>query len=251
MKSRFTFARALICLSIASAAVWTTAWAEEFLSGIPWLEPKVITPPAPGEPPSDAIVLFNGKDLSQWEGGDQWIVKEGYAISRGGGISTKQTFGDCQVHVEWAAPEKVEGSGQGRGNSGVYLMGSYEVQILDSHQNKTYYDGQAGSVYKQSPPLVNASKKPGEWQTYDIVFKAPVFDDVGKLTRPAYISVLHNGIAVQNNFEIQGTTAWDAAPKYNVHPKKLPIQLQFHGNPVRFRNIWVRDLTRVTPEKVR
>lgn len=248
----FRLSRAVLCLVLlATAALWTSAWAEEYLSGIPWLEPKLVEPAAPGEPPSDAIVLFDGKDLSKWEGGDKWIIKDGYAISHGGTLSTKQGFGDCQVHVEWASPEKVEGSGQGRGNSGVYIMGGYEVQILDSYQNKTYYDGQAASIYKQSPPLVNASKKPGQWQTFDIVFKAPVFDDAGKLTRAAYITVLHNGVAVQNNFEILGTTAWDAAPKYNVHPAKLPIQLQFHGNPVRFRNIWVRELERVTPGKVR
>ena len=134
-----------------------------------------------GGPPSDAIVLFDGKDLSKWDGGDKWQVQDGYAISGGNDIHTKQAFGDCQLHVEWATPEKVEGDGQGRGNSGVFLMGLYEVQVLDSYQNKTYADGQAAAIYKQHPPLVNACRKPGEWQTYDIIFEAPRFDKQGKL----------------------------------------------------------------------
>ncbi len=161
---------------------------------------------------------------------------------RGGGATTRQAFGDCQVHVEWATPDKVEGSGQGRGNSGVYLMGKYEVQILDSYDNETYYDGQAGSIYKQNPPLVNACRKPGEWQTYDILFSAPQFDAAGKLTKPAYVTVLQNGVLVQNHFQIEGSTAWDAPPAYSAHPDKLPLSLQDHGNPVRFRNMWVREL---------
>ena len=216
--------------------------AEEYISGKKWEEPKVIDPGPPGGPPSDAIVLFDGKDLSAWEGGDKWKIEAGAATAREGGIGTKQPFGDCQLHVEWASPEKVKGDGQNRGNSGVYLMGKYEVQILDSYDNKTYFDGQAGSLYKQHPPLVNACRKPGEWQTYDIIFTAPRFDESGKLSKPAYVTVLHNGVLVQNHFEIEGTSAWDEAPKYEKHPDKLPVQLQFHGNPVRFRNIWIREL---------
>jgi hypothetical protein len=216
--------------------------ANEWISGIPWAEPAVVDPGPVGGPPSDAIVLFDGKDLSKWDGAQPWKIQDGYAISNGNDIRTKQGFGDCQLHVEWATPEKVEGEGQGRGNSGVFLMGLYEVQILDSYQNKTYFDGQAAAIYKQHPPLVNACRKPDEWQTYDIVFEAPRYDPQGGLTRPAFITVLQNGVLVQNHFQIQGETAWDSPPKYKVHPAKLPIQLQWHGNPIRFRNIWIREL---------
>ena len=145
----------------------------EYQSGIKWPDVKVIDPGPVGGPPSDAIVLFDGKDLSQWVDGDKWIVQDGYVITSKKDIHTKQSFGDCQLHVEWASPEEVKGSGQGRGNSGVYIMGLYEVQILDSYDNTTYPDGQAGAIYKQQPPLVNACRKPGEWQTYDIIFSAP------------------------------------------------------------------------------
>lgn len=215
---------------------------KEWKSGVVWPQPKLVDPGPVGGPPSDAIVLFDGKDLAQFNEGDKWIIKDGYAISAKTGITSKQSFGDCQLHVEWASPEKVEGYSQGRGNSGVYLMGRYEVQILDSWGNDTYYDGQAASIYKQSPPLVNACRKPGEWQSYDIIFKAPRFDENGKLTAPAYITVLHNGVLVQNHFELKGGTFWHQPPAYTAHPEKLPMQLQFHGNPVRFRNIWIREL---------
>ena len=216
--------------------------AEEWVSGIPWPEPPVVDPGPIGGPPSDAIVLFDGKDLSKWNNADKWQIKDGYAVSNGNDIETKQGFGNCQLHVEWAAPEKVEGSGQGRGNSGVFLMGLYEVQILDCYNNKTYFDGQTAAIYKQHPPLVNACRKPGEWQTYDIIFEAPRFDRKGKLTRPAFVTVLHNGVLVQNHFAILGTTAWEKPPLYKAHAAKLPIILQYHGNPVRFRNIWIREL---------
>lgn len=216
---------------------------DEWVSGIPWPEVRVVDPGPVGGPPSDAIVLFDGKDLSQWVGGDQWIVKDGCAIADGGYLMhTKQAFGDCQLHIEWASPEKIEGQGQERGNSGVYLMGFYEVQILDSHNNGTYFDGQAGAIYKQHPPLVNACRMPGQWQTYDIIFEAPRFDPQGKLTRPAYFTVFHNGVLVQNHFPLLGTTAWDQPPKYTAHPSKLPLALQYHFDQVRFRNIWIREL---------
>jgi hypothetical protein len=222
--------------------------ADEWKSGIPWPEVKVVDPGKVGGPPSDAIVLFDGKDLSQWEGG-QWQVKDGCMIAAGDnntwerqGLNTKQAFGDCQLHIEWASPEKVEGVEQERGNSGVFIMGLYEVQILDSYENPTYRDGQAAAIYKQHPPLVNVCRKPGEWQTYDIVFEAPRFDAQGNLTRPAFVTVLHNGVLVQNHFEIQGATAWDQVPKYTAHASKLPLSLQYHHNPVRFRNIWIREL---------
>ncbi len=229
-------------LLIGLALVVARLSGDEFKSGKVWPRPKVIDPGAPcGGAPSDAIVLIGGQDLSAWVGADKWLNENGAVTVRGGGATTKQSFGDCQVHVEWATPEKVEGSGQGRGNSGVYLMGRYEVQILDSYDNETYYDGQAGSIYKQNPPLVNVCRKPGEWQTYDIIFSAPQFQ-AGRLIKPAYVTVLQNGVLVQNHFQIEGTTAWDAAPAYSFHPDKLPLSLQDHGNPVRFRNMWVREL---------
>jgi hypothetical protein len=214
----------------------------EYKSGKVWPEPKVLEPGRTDDsPPADAIVLFDGKDLSKWEGGERWRIADGVATVRGRDIQTKQSFGDCQLHLEWAAPEKVSGSGQGRGNSGVYLMGHYEIQVLDSYQNHTYPDGSAGALYKQSPPLVNVSRKPGEWQSFDIIFTAPRFKE-GKLARPGYVTVLHNGVLIQNHTEIQGTTAWDRAPAYEPHAEKLPLQLQDHGNPVRYRNIWIREL---------
>jgi 3-keto-disaccharide hydrolase len=221
----------------------------EYKSGIVWPEPALVTPGKDAGPPSDAIVLFDGKDLSKWNGGDKWIIQDGYAIAAKNGITTKDPYGDCQLHVEFATPEKVEGRGQGRGNSGVYLMEKYEVQILDSYENKTYFDGQCASIYKQHPPLVNASHKPGEWQTYDIIFEAPRFDADKKLTRPGYVTVLHNGIVVQNHFELQGGTFYDQPAKYTAHPPKAPLHLQFHGNPVRFRNIWIRELKEIEGKK--
>jgi hypothetical protein len=214
----------------------------EYKSGKVWPEPKVLAPGKTDDaPPADAIVLFDGKDLSQWEGGDRWRIEDGVATVRGSGIQTKRSFGDCQLHIEWASPERVSGSGQGRGNSGVYLMGRYEIQVLDSYKNHTYPDGSAGALYKQQPPLVNVSRQPGEWQSFDIIFKAPRFKD-GKLDKPGYVTVLHNGVLIQNHTEIEGTTAWDRAPAYEPHPEKQPLHLQDHGNPVRFRNIWIREL---------
>ena len=237
-----------VSLTVLGAAVLlasaSLAWfAQEYKSGKVWPVPPVVDPGPPGGPPSDAIVLFDGKDLSQWEGGDKWLVKDGVATVKGGGITSKQGFGDCQLHVEWAAPAEVSGKGQGRGNSGIYLMGRYEVQVLDSYNNETYPDGQAGSLYKQWPPLVNASRKPGEWQTFDIIFKAPRFDSDGKLASPGHVTVLHNGVLVQNHAELQGSTAWDRPPEYEAHPAKLPLHIQDHRNPVRFRNIWIRELS--------
>jgi hypothetical protein len=210
----------------------------------PTVEPRLINP---GPPPSDAIVLFDGTDLSQWVGDNgspaKWLLEDGaMVVNKTGSIRTKQSFGDCQLHIEWATPAKVEGSDQGRGNSGVFLMGHYEVQVLDSYQNKTYYHGQAGAIYKQSAPLVNASRKPGEWQSYDIIFHAPRRNAEGKVIKPATITVLHNGVLIQDHFEILGSTFLDA-PEYQKHPDKAPISLQDHGNPVRYRNIWIRELS--------
>lgn len=213
---------------------------DEYLSGIVWPEPPIIEAPA-AKPPSDAVVLFDGRDLSQFENAAAWIVKDGYAEVRDTNISTKQAFGDCQLHLEFATPEIVEGTGQQCGNSGVYLMGRYEVQILNSFQNKTYFDGQCGAIYKQQPPMVNASRPPGQWQTYDIIFTAPRFKQDGSLQSPAFITVLHNGVLIHNHLELAGGTFWEQPPHYESHPGKLPLVIQNHGNPVRFRNIWIRE----------
>tara|TARA_R110002095_G_scaffold215163_1_gene208696 strand:+ start:1537 stop:2301 length:765 start_codon:yes stop_codon:yes gene_type:complete len=219
---------------------------EEYKNGLIWKEPTIVTT-SPGKPPSDAIILFDGKNLNQWNDGDQWKIQDGYAVTTSKSIETKQSFGDCQLHLEWATPEKIEGKGQGRGNSGVFLMGKYEVQILDSYENKTYFDGQAGSIYKQWPPLVNACRKPGEWQTYDIIFTAPRFDAYGQLVKPAFITVIQNGVVVQNHTELQGSTFYHQPPFYTAHEEKLPLQLQFHQNDTRFRNIWIREIAEIQP----
>ena len=213
-------------------------------------QPRVITPGSqetPGTPPSDAMVLFNGTDLSKWQTskGDPaaWKVENGYmeVVAKAGEIRTKDEFTDFQLHVEWRAPTPPQGDSQERGNSGVYLLGQYEVQVLDSFENITYPDGQAGAIYGQHPPLVNASRKPGEWQTYDIVFTAPRFKD-GKLETPAYVTVLHHGVVIHNHTEILGSTGHRILAKYSERGAKGPILLQDHGNPVRYRNIWIRPL---------
>lgn len=203
--------------------------------------------------PSDAILLFGGKDLNQWQGAEsgeaKWRVVDGAmeVVPKTGDIKTKESFCDIQLHIEWMTPTKITGDdgkileSQGRNNSGVFLQERYELQVLDSYENKTYSNGQAGSIYKQSIPAVNASRKPGEWQTYDIIFTAPAFDTAKKLTKPGYVTVLHNGVLVQNHFEIQGATAWIGKPVYDAHGC-APLRLQDHGNPVRFKNIWVRKI---------
>jgi hypothetical protein len=159
-----------------------------------------------------------------------------------GDIATARGFGDVQLHIEWATPTPPHGESQERGNSGVFLMGRYEVQVLDSYNNKTYPDGQASALYGQYPPLVNASRPPGEWQSYDIVFRRPRFDAQGKLLKPARVTVFHNGVLVQDDVELTGPTAHQRRPPYEAHPERLPIKLQDHGNPIRFRNIWLREL---------
>jgi len=215
----------------------------------PKTEPPIITPGKTNtDPPSDAIVLFGGRDLTRWRASDgspaKWTIRDGYIeVAPGAGdITTSEKFGDVQLHIEWATPAVPKGEGQERGNSGVFLMGQYEVQVLDSYDNKTYYHGQAGSVYKQHAPLVNASRKPGEWQTYDIVFHAPRFDEQGKVIDRARVTVLHNGVLIQNNAEIYGITYNDRPALYIAHPAQESIRLQDHGNPVRYRNIWIRRL---------
>jgi hypothetical protein len=232
------------------------------LPGQPWHvhdpdrpHPRVVSPgAAPGVPPSDAIVLFNGKDLSQWAqygtGADrdkivdpQWKVGDGYfeVAARSGGLYTREKFGDCQLHVEWSSPTEVRGASQGRGNSGVLLMSRYEIQVLDMWENPTYADGQAGAIYGQWPPLVNPARKPGEWNTYDIVFEAPRFEGE-RLTKPAFATVLYNGVIVHNRKELMGPMVYRQVAKYTRHAAEEPLMLQDHNNPVRYRNIWIRRL---------
>jgi hypothetical protein len=230
------------------------------LPGMPWHvhdparpKPPIVAPGAsPGAPPSDAIVLFDGKDLSKWSqhgrNGEmlepQWPLREGYfeTGARTGSLYTRESFGDVQLHVEWSAPTPVVGTSQGRGNSGILLMGLYEIQVLDSYDNVTYADGQAGSIYGQWPPLANAARKPGEWQTYDIIFEAPRFDG-GKLVKPAYQTVIWNGVIVHNRKDVMGPMIYrDVASYKTPHAAELPLMLQDHNNPVRYRNIWIRRL---------
>jgi hypothetical protein len=217
-------------------------------------QPKVITPgefstqEKVGSAPSDAVVLFDGKDLSQWKHSNGkeagWKVENGYAevAPKSGDIFTKQEFGpDVQLHIEFATPPP-EGDGQGRGNSGAFLFGRYEIQILDSYNNPTYPDGQATAIYGQTPPLVNASRKPGEWQVYDIVFSGPRFNEDGTVAKPAAATILHNGVVTQNHTILIGDTPHRNVGKYSKHGEKGPIKLQDHNNPMRFRNIWIREL---------
>src|SRR5580704_4643450 len=218
--------------------------------------PPIVTPGTessqerPGRPPSDAIVLFDGTSLSAWVGDlkgqttePKWKVENGYmeVEPSAGDIRTKEKFGDIQLHVEWTSPTKIDGVSQARGNSGILLMGRYEIQVLDSYDSPTYADGQAASIYGQKPPLVNACRPPGQWQTYDIVFEAPKFEGQ-KLVKPGYATVFHNGIVVHNRQEITGTTPHATVGIYTAHGAEEPLQLQNHRNLVRYRNIWVRRL---------
>ncbi|MBL7829126.1 MAG: DUF1080 domain-containing protein [Saprospiraceae bacterium] len=212
--------------------------------------PKVIEPANGSAAPSDAIILFNGKNLSEWVSHKNNTIDAPWTVNADGSmtvkpgtgdIETKKSFGDCQLHLEFKAPEEVKGEGQGRGNSGVFLQNRYEVQVLDCFRNKTYSNGQTGSIYKQSMPLVNACLAPGQWQTYDILYTAPRFNRDGILTAPGRITVLHNGIVIQLNTEIKGTTEYIGLPKVSAHDK-APIRLQDHGDLVSYRNIWIREL---------
>lgn len=222
-----------------------------FLPGNKWRvhdkfrpRPAVVTPPPTGPmvpAPADAKVLFDGTNTDAWT--RPWKIEDGaMVVTKGlGSNETREKFGDMQLHLEFATPAEVKGNGQGRGNSGVIIQGRYEIQVLDSYNNETYADGQCGSVYGQNPPLVNASRKPGEWQTYDILFTAPQFTPDGKLESPAFVTVIHNGIVVQNHREILWPVAHRDVNKYAPHGP-APLQLQDHNNPTRFRNIWVRPL---------
>ncbi len=217
--------------------------------------PAAVDPgPGPAQPmpaPKDAVVLFDGTNLDAWQGrkGEAaWTLVEGGAmeVSRTGDIRTKQEFGDCQLHIEWMAPPP-KGHGQGRGNSGVFFFGRYEVQVLDSFENPTYADGQAAAIYGQKPPYVNVTRPPGQWNVYDIVFVAPRFGDDGGLRSPARLTVIHNGVVVQLDEDLLGPTSHKSLPRYRAHGPKGPIKLQDHGNPMRFRNIWVRPITLERP----
>ena len=221
-------------------------------------EPKIVNPGATcGAPPSDAVILFDGKNLNEWvsakdESPARWVVADGVmtVAKSAGNIETKRAFKNYQLHIEWRIPANITGSGQARGNSGVFLASTgpgdagYELQVLDSYNNKTYANGQAGSIYKQSPPQVNANRKPGEWQTYDVVWTAPTFNSDGSLTTPAYVTAFFNGVLVQDHFELKGETLYIGKPFYKAF-SSAPIKLQAHGDksePISYRNIWVREL---------
>lgn len=243
---RFTLPVAA-CLATASGSLS----AQEWKSGIEWQEPPLVTPGVTDDaPPSDAIVLFDGTNLDAWHNGEKWKVQDGVAIPQETAITSKQNFGDMQLHLEWSAPTEIRGEGQGRGNSGCYLMGLYEVQVLDSFENPTYFDGQAGSIYKQTPPLANAMRKPGEWNYYDIIFNAPRFRSNGDVVKPGYVTLIQNGVLMLNHFELEGPTSFVEAPHYKPHAETGPISLQFHGDAVKFRNIWVREIKPPTGRRV-
>lgn len=247
---------ALACLGLALPAAAQEGEAQQEMSEEQQSKITEVWEPVPEKieapadaPPSDATVLFGGDNLDAWEGEEggpaPWIVEDGIMrVARGeGGIRTTEAFCDVQLHVEWRAPAETEGyEGQDRGNSGIFLQERYEVQVLDSYENPTYANGQAASIYKQHIPLVNASRPPGEWQEYDIVYTAPDFSEDGKLTEPARITVLHNGVVVQNDAEIQGRTVWIGAPVYDEAHGCAPIYLQDHDADVAYRNIWARPL---------
>ena len=250
MKSR------LVTVSLLLAAVTTFAQVPEPMKMKPEMTeiwdpeiPVITAGQTPDDAPSDAIVLFDGTNLNEWTNGKgeaaEWVVADGcVTVKRGTGtIQTKRQFNDFQLHIEWRSPAEVIGESQGRGNSGVFMQGIYEVQVLDNYNNRTYRNGQAGSVYKQHPPLVNACKAPGVWQTYDIIYTAPRFNENGTYFTPPTVTVLHNGVLVQNNVKMRGPTEYIGVPEYTVKKHGAgPLVLQDHGNPVSFRNIWIREL---------
>lgn len=242
---RFTILTALFAATAITCNAQQTMKPEETEVWEP--VPKVVTPGKGTAAPSDAVVLFDGNSLAHWEsakgGPAGWTLAEGaMTVKAGAGdIRTRKSFQNFQLHIEWRTPAEVKGESQGRGNSGIFLQDRYELQVLDSYNNRTYSNGQAGSIYKQSIPLVNASLPPGEWQTYDVIYTAPRFDSKGKVTSKGRVTVLHNGVLVQNNTEIQGTTEYIGKPK-NIAHGAAPLRLQDHGNPVSYRNIWIREL---------
>ncbi len=265
---------AVVCLSGLAVAAASGRWAQNPQTGAPvqyvetetgrWMvhdesrpAPPVVVPgvcgaeTGPAKPPADATVLFDGVSLSNWTdekgGPSKWIVHDGFmeSVKGAGYAKSRREFGSCQLHVEFATPAVVSGTGQGRGNSGVFLHGMYEIQVLDSYDNKTYPDGQCGALYGRAVPLVNASCKPGQWQTYDIIYHRPLFDQAGKVKKRALFTVLHNGVLIHDHVELTGGTGWVAAhaiTDYVPHGDRGPLMLQDHSNPVRFRNIWIREL---------
>ena len=243
MKYMITIFLAVIPAVVLNAQEWTAN-----LTSVYEPVPEVVTPGQGTLPPSDAIILFDGSNLDEWEsargGPAEWDVEDGImtVVKGTGAIVSKKAFGDIQLHLEWRSPVEIEGDGQKRGNSGIYIQKRYEVQILDSYENSTYVNGQAAAVYKQHIPLVNACRPPGEWQTYDIIFRAPRFREDGSLFSPATVTVIHNGILVQNHVTLLGTTENVGLPKWIKHDLKQPLQLQDHSDPVSFRNIWIREL---------
>lgn len=276
MKLIFAILMSLIMLPVFAQEIPQPDW-DELGKTKPWAvtelykDMKQVTPGEGTQPPSDAVVLFDGDDLDQWQKAQygspvnmegfeamiplldpdyqgpsaEWNIRDGaLEVKAGmGSIATKQSFGDIQLHIEWRAPKMpADKKGQAGGNSGVILMGMYEVQVLNSYENPTYNNGQAASVYKQHIPLVNASRPPEQWQEYDIIFMAPKFSEQGTLVNPAQVTVIHNGILVQNNVELLGPTCYIGTPYYIAHPEKLPLVLQDHSDPMQFRNIWVREL---------
>ncbi|MDR3110101.1 MAG: DUF1080 domain-containing protein [Planctomycetaceae bacterium] len=247
------------CFLLGSICYSASVSAQDWRSGIPWEKPVVVTPGAAvSDAPSDAIILFDGKNMDAWSH-QKWKVEDGaVTITGGGSVNTKQKFGSVQLHIEFMTPTPAKGKGQGRGNSGIlFFGGKYEVQVLDSYEDETYFDGQCAAIYKQRPPLVNACKKPGEWQTYDIFFNKPKLKvedgKVVEVERPARLTVVQNGVLVVNAFDLEGETAWHIPPTYTPIPDKGPIMLQDHGNPVKYRNIWVREIpdTNFKPERTR
>ncbi len=267
---RFVFGCGCLVALVAGAALWAQAPKKE--PPVQWVDtptgrwmvhdearpaPPVVMPgvcgaqETPARPPADAVVLFDGKDLSNWTDmkgqPSKWVVGDGYmeSVKGAGYVRTRQEFGSAQIHVEFATPATVTGRSQGRGNSGVFVHGRYEVQVLDSYENPTYPDGQCGALYGRAVPLVNASCKPGQWQTYDIIYHRPIFDQSGTVTRKAVFTVLHNGVLIQDHVALDGGTDWvgpHAVTEYSAHADKGPLMFQDHNNPVRFRNVWIREL---------
>jgi hypothetical protein len=237
-------ALALLAASVLAADEWPQHSRER-------PAPPVVTPgpPAAAPAPSDAIVLFDGKDLAKWrsqkdKGPAKWKVENGYfeVVKETGGVETVQGFGDCQLHIEWSAPSPPVGSDQDRGNSGVFFQGIYELQVLDSYQSATYPDGQAGALYGQYPPLANPARPPGEWQSYDVVYRRPRFGADGKLVKPARVTAFWNGVLIHDGQDLLGPTTHNVRTPYSAHADKLPLSLQDHGHTVRFRNVWIREL---------
>ena len=250
-RSKHPFATLLVlCSTFVAIAV-----ADEYLNGIAWKEPAIVTPGKKTPASTFRMLSFYLMEkicFSAWKGAENWKIENGAMVCGKGDIRTKEGFGDCQLHIEWSAPTPATGSGQGRGNSGVFLMDNYELQILDSFDNKTYFDGQAGAIYKQTPPEVNVTKPPGTWNIYDVIWTAPRFADDGSLKSPAYITALHNGVLILNHFELKGDNLISREPpEYKKHADRLPIRIQDHGNPMRFRNMWIRQTKPAEGEQVK